>query len=74
MFELAQYMKEIRTELQELFESFDNEIRNSNDEEIYSDAYNNIGSKLEDAIGELNIMIGSIENGDYNKDHEVEEY
>jgi hypothetical protein len=67
MNELVQYLHEVRTELQEIFDDFDNEIRVTNSEQLYVDAYNAVGSKLEDALKDIDSLIMDIDSGMYDK-------
>lgn len=65
MNELVQYLHEVRTELQELFDDFDNEIRSTDNEQLYVDAYNAVGAKLEDALKDIDSLITEIDTGMY---------
>ena len=65
MNELVQYLHEVRTELQELFDDFDNEIRSTDNEQLYVDAYNAVGVKLEDALKDIDSLITDLDTGLY---------
>ena len=67
MNELVQYLHEVRTELQEIFDDFDNEIRATNNEQLYVDAYNAVGGKLEDALKDIDSLIMDLDSGMYDK-------
>lgn len=65
MNELVQYLQEVRTELQELFDDFDHEIRSTDNEQLYVDAYNAVGGKLEDALKDIDSLITDLDSGLY---------
>jgi predicted neutral ceramidase superfamily lipid hydrolase len=67
MNELVQYLHEVRTELQEIFDDFDNEIRVTDNEQLYVDAHNAVGSKLEDALKDIDSLIMDLDSGMYDK-------
>ena len=67
MNELIQYLNEVRTELQELYDDFDNEIRVTENQQLYEDAYNKVGEKIEDALKEIDSLILDIDEGIYTK-------
>jgi hypothetical protein len=67
MNELIQYLNEVRTELQELYDDFDNEIRVTENQQLYEDAYNKVGEKIEDALKEIDSFILDIDEGIYTK-------
>jgi len=66
MNELVQYLQEVRTELQELFDDFDHEIRSTDNEQLYVDAYNAVGNKLEDALKDIDTLITDLDSGLYD--------
>ena len=67
MNELVQYLHEVRTELQEIFDDFYNEIRVTNNEQLYVDVYNAVGGKLEDALKDIDSLIIDLDSGMYDK-------
>lgn len=74
MNELTQYLHEVRTELQELFDDFDNEIRATDNDQLYTDAYNAVGAKLEDAIKDIDSLILDMDSGVYDKSSYDEDF
>ena len=46
---LTQYLNEMKAELQELYEDLDNELRNSDNQDLIDDSYHNVTSKLDSA-------------------------
>ena len=74
MNELTQYLHEVRTELQELFDDFDNEIRATDNDQIYNDSYNAVGAKLEDAIKDIDSLILDMGSGVYDKSSYDEDF
>ena len=63
---LIEYLNEFKTELQEMFDEFDHELSNNENDELYQDAYNMVGDKLEDAINNMDILISEIDDGKYD--------
>ena len=63
---LTQYLSEIKVELQELYESLDNELRNSDNQALIDDSYHGVTAKLESALSDLDILIADVDNGVYN--------
>ena len=63
---LIEYLNEFKAELQEMFDEFDHELSNNENDELYQDAYNMVGDKLEDAINTVDILISEIDDGKYD--------
>ena len=63
---LIEYLNEFKAELQEMFDEFDHELSNNENDELYQDAYNMVGDKLEDAINNVDILISDIDDGKYD--------
>lgn len=63
---LIEYLNEFKAELQEMFDEFDHELSNNENDELYQDAYNMVGDKLEDAINNMDILISEIDDGKYD--------
>lgn len=72
--QLTQYLNELRSELDELYVDFDNEIRSEENQDLTTDAYNGVGKQLEDALESLNALINDIENGVYEKTLDTETF
>ena len=77
---LTQYLAEMKSELQELYEDLDHELRNSDSQDLIDDSYHNVTSKLESALTEMEVLIGDIDAGvydtninDYNNDGTLED-
>jgi sugar-specific transcriptional regulator TrmB len=75
---LIEYLNEFKAELQEMFDEFDHELSNSENDDMYTDAYNMVGDKLEDAINNVDILISDIDDGKYDgfvdMDEDYKEY
>ena len=75
---LIEYLNEFKAELQEMFDEFDHELSNNENDELYQDAYNMVGDKLEDAINNMDILISEIDDGKYagfaDMDEDYREY
>ena len=63
---LIEYLNEFKAELQEMFDEFDHELSNNENDELYQDAYNMVGDKLEDAFNNMDILISEIDDGKYD--------
>jgi ElaB/YqjD/DUF883 family membrane-anchored ribosome-binding protein len=63
---LTLYLAEIKSELQELYEDLNNELQQTENQALIDDSYNNITSKLETALVEIEILITDINNGIYD--------
>ena len=63
---LTQYLAEMKSELQELYEDLDHELRNSDSQDLIDDSYRNVTSKLESALTEMEELIGDIDAGTYD--------
>jgi septation ring formation regulator EzrA len=63
---LIEYLNEFKAELQEMFDEFDHELSNSENDEQYTDAYNMIGEPLEKAINNVDTLISDIDDGKYD--------
>jgi ribose 5-phosphate isomerase len=56
----------MKAELQELYEDLDSEFRNTDNQNLIQDSYNNVTHKLEQALDELDTLIGDVDAGVYN--------
>ena len=65
---LTQYLNEIKAELQELYEDLDYELCSHDNQDLVDDSYHSVTSKLESALGELDILITDIDGGIYDKE------
>ena len=63
---LIDYLNEFKAELQEMFDEFDHELSNSENDEQYTDAYRMIGEPLEEAINNVDTLISDIDDGKYD--------
>ena len=63
---LIEYLNEFKAELQEMFDEFDHELSNNENDELYQDAYTMVGEQLEDAINNVDILISEIDDGKYD--------
>jgi hypothetical protein len=76
--QLIEYLNEFKAELQDMFEEFDHEMGNHEDDALYQDAYNSIGEHLEDAINNVDTLISDVDDGKYDgyadMDEDYEEY
>ena len=66
---LTQYLNEMKTELQELYEDLDHELRNSDNQTLIEDSYYGVTAKLESALSELDILIADVDGGIYDKNN-----
>ena len=66
---ITQYLNEMKTELQELYEDLDHELRNSDNQTLIEDSYYGVTSKLESALDELDILIADVDGGIYDKNN-----
>jgi ElaB/YqjD/DUF883 family membrane-anchored ribosome-binding protein len=64
---LTQYLNEMKAELQELYEDLDSELRSTDNPDLIDDSYNNVTSKLENALDEMERLIADIDTGIYDK-------
>ena len=64
---LTQYLNEMKAELQELYDSLDHELRATDNQELLDDGYNNVTTKLEAALNELDTLITDVDQGVYDK-------
>ena len=75
---LIEYLNEFKAELQEMFDEFDHEMGSHENDDMYTDAYNMVGDKLEDAINNVDILISDIDDGKYDgfvdMDEDYKEY
>ena len=67
MDELTQYLNEIKVELQELYSNLDDELRNTDNQQLIEDSYYNVTSKLETALNELDALIADVDGGVYEE-------
>lgn len=64
---LTQYLNEMKTELQGLYEDLEHEIRNSDNQALIEDSYHGVTSKLESALSDLDSLIADVDSGIYDK-------
>jgi hypothetical protein len=64
--QFAQALNEMKAELQELYETLDSELRNTDNQDLIDDSYHNVTSKLETALGEFDSLIADVDNGLYD--------
>lgn len=64
---LTQYLNEVKAELQELYDNLDNELRNTDNQQLIEDSYYNVTSKLETALNELDALIADVDGGVYEE-------
>ena len=67
MNQLKQSLNVMKAELQELYEDLDGEIRNTENQDLIDDSYRNVVSKLEEALNEMELLIGDIDAGAYER-------
>ena len=67
MDELTQYLNEVKVELQELYSNLDDELRNTDNQQLIEDSYYNVTSKLESAMNELDALIADVDGGVYEE-------
>lgn len=67
MNQLKQYLNEMKAELQELYEDLDGELRNTENQTLIDDSYHGVVSKLESALNEMEVLIGDIDAGVYER-------
>ena len=70
---LTQYLNEVKAELQELYDTLDNELRNTDNQQLIEDSYYNVTSKLEVALNELDALIADVDGGVYEETYEEED-
>lgn len=63
---LTQYLNEMKAELQELYESLDHELLQTDNKDLIDDGYHNVTSKLEAALSEMETLISDIDAGVYD--------
>jgi len=75
---LLAYLNEFKSELQEMSEDFDSELSHNENDGLYHDAYELVGTQLEEAITGIESLIGEIEEGKYDdfdsEDIDYQEY
>jgi ElaB/YqjD/DUF883 family membrane-anchored ribosome-binding protein len=67
MDKFKQYLNEMKAELQELYEDLDSELRNTDNQALIDDGYHSVVSKLETALNEMDVLIGDIDAGVYER-------
>ena len=65
---LTQYLNELRVELQEMYEDLDNELRNTDNQELIEDGYHGVTKQMDEALNNLDVLINDIDNGFYTRD------
>jgi hypothetical protein len=71
---LIEYLNEFKAELQEMFDEFDHEMGSHENDDMYTDAYNMVGDKLEDAINNVDTLISDIDDGKYDGYLDVDDF
>ena len=64
--QFAQALNEMKAELQELYETLDSELRNTDNQDLIDDSYHGVTSKLETALNEMDNLISDVDNGVYD--------
>ena len=72
MDKFKQYLNEMKAELQELYEDLDSELRNTDNQDLIDDGYHNVVSKLESALNEMDVLIGDIDAGVYERSMDID--
>ena len=72
MDKFKQYLNEMKAELQELYEDLDSELRNIDNQDLIDDGYHNVVSKLESALNEMDVLIGDIDAGVYERSMDID--
>ena len=62
MNQLKQSLNVMKAELQEIYEDLDGELRNTENQDLIDDSYRNVVSKLEEALNEMELLIGDCFN------------
>ena len=62
---LTQYLNEIKAKLQELYDDLDNELKQTDNQQLIDDSTYNVTSKLEAALTELDTLIADVDGGIY---------
>jgi len=63
---LIDYLNEFKAELQDMFDEFDHEMSNNENDVLYHESYNMIGEPLEEAINNVDTLISDIDDGKYD--------
>jgi hypothetical protein len=63
---LIEYLNEFKAELQEMFDEFDHEMSNNENDVLYHEAYNEVGEPIETAISNVDRLISDIDDGKYD--------
>jgi hypothetical protein len=71
---LIEYLNEFKAELQEMFDEFDHEMGSHENDDMYTDAYNMVGDKLEDAINNVDTLISDIDDGKYDGYLDIDDF
>ena len=72
MNQLKQQLNVMKAELQELYEDIDGELRNTENQNLIDDSYRNVVSKLEEALNEMELLIGDIDAGAYERSSDLD--
>jgi hypothetical protein len=62
----------MKTELQELYEDLDSELRNTDNQALIEDGYHSVTSKLETALSELDTLITDVDSGVYDNTYSMD--
>lgn len=64
--QFAQTLNEMKAELQELYETLDSELRNTDNQALIDDSYHGVTSKLESALTEFDSLLADVDGGLYD--------
>ena len=64
--QFAQTLNEMKAELQELYETLDSELRNTDNQALIDDSYHGVTSKLESALTEFDSLLANVDSGLYD--------
>ena len=64
--QFTQALNEMKAELQELSETLDSELRNTDNQDLIDDSYHGVTSKLESALAEFDTLLADVDNGLYD--------
>ena len=64
--QFTQALNEMKAELQELYETLDSELRNTDNQALIDDSYHGVTANLEKALNEFDSLIADIDSGIYN--------
>ena len=70
--QFAQALNEMKTELQELYEALDSELRSTDNQDLIEDGYHSVTSKLESALSEFDGLLTDVDNGLYDSGFDMD--